>query len=270
MLKHLINLADYLDTKQQDKFATLVDAFIARAALTETTWMEDEAPDYTGDFEFIPETSEDESPTVINVSNNVSLDLENNPLGKMVLEFINKCFQMADDGITDMVVVNVADLTKLVSTFSRYDENLNYDKRQTHSMPPIQVKFILNEAMQLVYKIYVPQGRLNLKEIVESVDNLYKQYEDFYLTRYMNEPSAATTQMDMDPRNVVLPELSEKDRRDLWERQDNFESNESAANWLEQVEREESPEKYQRRLNQRKREDQRGVPEEWHHLLFDK
>ena len=276
MLKHLVNLADYLDQKKLNKLATIVDTFIAQAApMDDRTWDEDaEFPTYHGEMETIDVGDLSEEPEVglpkIKLSDQITLDLEKHPLGQRILDYVTKSFEMADDGITEIKEMHARDTASIIDLMSKYDEALTYNKSQAYPLEPIQVKDMLNQALSIGYSLYHPKGHLDMKDVISSIQNLYKHYEDYYLEEVLRQPSKSTPQYDVHPNNVVIPELSEEERQKLWNQQDQYIGNLGTQSWLEETEKSESPGKYERRKTERRKEDQRAYPEEWHEVLFPK
>lgn len=274
MLKHLVNLADFLDQKNLDHYATLVDTFIVKAAPDDNTWNEGaDFPTYDGPMKTVDvEFSEEPEGGLpkIQLSEMINLDLEKHPLGRAILDYIEKSYQMADDGLTDYKEYHNKDLVSLVDLMSKYDEKLNYDANQQVPLEPIQMRNVLNQALAIGYSLYEPQGHLDMKDVISAVQYLYKYYEDYYLENILHQELTHEPQYDINPKNVALPELTPQERDELWAEQDRYIGTQSTNSWIEETEKSENPIGYERRRQERRKEDQRLYPEEWHDVLFPK
>lgn len=278
MLKHLVNLADYFDKRNLKRYAVLVDTFIIKAAEDNTWHGNGDFPTYVGEMEPLDFESEQAESQMSNndlskikLSDTAFIDLERNLLGREIMNYVYESFQIADDRVTDTVTIDASATRALIDLISKYDENLNYNKEQQNPLEPIQVKDILNQALVIGYKTYSGAGRLDINDVNESIQYLYKQYEDFYLEEILHQDAPMPEpQYDVDPQHLELPEISQQDKDKLWRQNDKYIDSANTENWLAEIEREENPVKYQQRMKQRREEDEQAYPAEWHDVLFPK
>ncbi len=272
MLKYLLILADYLDQKSKVREANVVDVFITKVA-QEETWNDEsnKTPQLTPEYRMEQAQNLNKVP----LNDEVSLDLNQHPLGFRAVGLVKAIFNNADS--EQIPVQDLQEQIKgLAALALSYDENLQFYREPEENPNPInpaQFKEILNASFRLVNKDY-QSGEPDLDFVRDSVDTAYKYYEDRYLEDYMRLPSSDRDYLNpeidtMQPVSYV-PEkqLTPQEYQKLVNRQEDELEGLRQSLKMDRLEKDLHPDLAKRRREQMQDKMKKDYPEEWHSILF--
>jgi len=275
MLNDLIKLANYYDRNDMPNEANVIDTYIVRAQS-----MGDSRggptvhrPDAYDETEVYQDAVANEFRDIPEISDKMVLDIGNNPIGKMIEEYVKNALLVSDEG-SSTGRISVSDIRDVVDYALKYNSDTleTYTDMKSNPSPISPVSFkkvILSIALKL-YKSSTAMGDYDVDTLMDLIDMLYKNYEEAYTEEYMGIESGDYQFINNEP-SVQNPDLklpTEEEMLGAHDLQDRHESRMKQEQWYDDLARENSPELHERRRKEHEDKMRSQYPEEWHDTLF--